>query len=378
MLGESQFPSDETLLGYLLGGLSDEECAAIEEQLANSESLMQRLSDLRSMLEPFAEEFEVGSDLAEEELPSAGLVSRTMELINHSETASADSKAGRTVEADISEQASLAETGDSKVPFGIQIAWLDSLVAIAVGIVFLSFLLPGLLNWREFARRQECSENMRNVGGALRAFAEFQPSHRLPAIAPNGPLSFAGVYAIRLRDSALLEHERWLQCPSEPSTKWLANVPTSLDYLLAGRQQQEVWRFLAGGDYAYNIGTWIGGRYEAPQVGSPSRIAWVGDRWPVSMDPQKTLETDFEMHGLRAVNILFSDGSVQWLRMPKIGELLSVDHPYLNDRSEQAPGITESDACLAPSHFLPAAKVSAIRTIDRSPPPETALRRPER
>lgn len=378
MLGESQFPSDETLLGYLLGALSDEELAAIEEQLASSEELMQRLSDLRSMLEPFAEELEIGSDSVEEELPPVGLVSQTMELINQFDTESSESISGQSAASDIPEQESASEIRNSTVPFGIQLAWLDSLVAIAAGIVFLSFLLPGLLNLREFARRQECSENMRNLGVALSAFGRFQPSHRLPAIEPNGPLSFAGVYAIRLQDSELLEHERWLQCPSEPSTKWLANVPTSLDYLLAGPQQQEVWRFLAGGDYAYNMGTWIAGRYEAPSVTSPNRIAWIGDRWPVSLDPQRTLEADFEMHGRRAVNILFSDGSVQWLRLPKLGELLSVDHPYLNDDSEQAPGVSESDACLAPSHILPAAKVSAIRTIDRRSPPETVLRRPER
>lgn len=378
MLGESQFPSDETLLGYLLGALSDEESAAIEDQLANSEALMQRLSDLRSMLEPFAEDFNAEANLSDDELPPVDLVSQTMERLWQEESSSVEVPLEKANSSEGTELQASVVVEDSSVPIGIQIAWLDSLVAIAAGVVFLSFLLPGLLHWREVARKEGCSENLRNLGDAFRAFAQFQPAHRLPAIEPNGPLSFAGVYAIRLQDFELLEQERWLQCPSEPSTKWLASVPTSLDYLLAGPQQQEVWRFLSGGDYAYNMGTFIAGRYEAPQVESPSRIAWVGDRWPVSMDPKKTLESDFQMHGSRAVNILFSDGSVQWLRFPKIGELLSVDHPYLNDRSEQAPGVTESDACLAPSHFLPAAKVSAIRTIDRSAPPETALRRPER
>lgn len=49
-------PSDETLLGYLLGALSDEESLAIEDILAKSDALTQRLRDLRSMLEPFADE----------------------------------------------------------------------------------------------------------------------------------------------------------------------------------------------------------------------------------------------------------------------------------------------------------------------------------
>ena len=84
------------------------------------------------------------------------------------------------------------------------------------------------------------------------------------------------------------------------------------------------------------------------------------------------------MHGRRAVNILFSDGSVQWLRLPKLSELVSLDNPYLNNDREQAPGLSESDACLGPSHLLPAAKVSAIRIIDKVAPQESAMRRGDR
>ena len=49
-------PTDETLLGYLLGGLSDEENDAIETWLTTTQDAQQRLRDLRSMLEPFASE----------------------------------------------------------------------------------------------------------------------------------------------------------------------------------------------------------------------------------------------------------------------------------------------------------------------------------
>ena len=278
----------------------------------------------------------------------------------------------------LGDRAGSGSSEPASAPFGIQLAWLDSLVALAVGIVFLSFLLPGLLHWREVARQQECRDNLRHIGDALRAFAQFQPAHRLPGIEPNSPLSFAGVYAIRLRDLELLETERWLQCPSEPAPNWMANVPTSLDYLLAGREQQQVWRFLAGGDYAYHMGTIIGGKYATPDSQSSRRIAWIGDRLPVPTGSAESLDSDFEMHGRRAVNILFSDGSVQWLRLPKLSELVSLDNPYLNNDREQAPGLSESDACLGPSHLLPAAKVSAIRIIDKVAPQESAMRRGDR
>jgi len=420
-------PSDETLLGYILGALSDEESLAIEDQLAKSDALMQRLSDLRSMLEPFAGELleegnadgtsesndaqnpndslpsndlsrsfnDASSDLiddASQEGFREGLIEETMAMIaklDRSKTSDRDisNTANTPNEAASSGSNSLSAVGDhsqsgnsepASAPFGIQLAWLDSLVALAVGIVFLSFLLPGLLHWREVARQQECAENLRHIGDALRTFAQFQPAHRLPGIEPNSPLSFAGVYAIRLRDLELLETERWLQCPSEPAPNWMANVPTSLDYLIAGREQQQVWRFLAGGDYAYHMGTLIGGKYAPPNSQSSRRIAWIGDRLPVPAGSKESLDSDFEMHGRRAVNILFSDGSVQWLRLPKLSELVTLDNPYLNDDREQAPGLSDSDACLGPSHLFPAAKVSAIRIIDKVAPQESAMRRGDR
>ncbi len=434
-------PSDETLLGYLLGALSDEESLAIEDQLAKSNTLMQRLRDLRSMLEPFADELlaEDNADgvqetsgsreasgaqdpcdaqgtsdaqqpndslqpndlkgVASQEGFREGFIEETMAMIakldqsnssdrdpaNAPNTANTQNTANdqaisqrSNVVSALGDRAGSGSSEPASAPFGIQLAWLDSLVALAVGIVFLSFLLPGLLHWREVARQQECRDNLRHIGDALRAFAQFQPAHRLPGIEPNSPLSFAGVYAIRLRDLELLETERWLQCPSEPAPNWMANVPTSLDYLLAGREQQQVWRFLAGGDYAYHMGTIIGGKYATPDSQSSRRIAWIGDRLPVPTGSAESLDSDFEMHGRRAVNILFSDGSVQWLRLPKLSELVSLDNPYLNNDREQAPGLSESDACLGPSHLLPAAKVSAIRIIDKAAPQESAMRRGDR
>ena len=109
---------------------------------------------------------------------------------------------------------------------------------------------------------------------------------------------------------------------------------------------------LAGGDYAYHMGSIVEGKYQAPSIESPARVAWIGDRWPVDLD-QPLSDRDFEHHGTRGLNILYSDGSVQWLKLPKIQELASIDHPYLNRELKQAPGIGEADACLGPSHLLP-------------------------
>jgi len=371
MSGQQPIPSDETLLGYILGGLSDQENAEIEEMLTRNESLRVRLRDLRSMLEPLADEPSADPEVGPPPGligPPPGLIEQTMAAIaqqsqdlldasssqaSRPEDASpehASPESGAPDEHRVQEY-TVCETHAAEVPSN-RVAWLDSLVTLAAGIIVLSFALPGILRWRESARQQECAENLRNLGSALSSFALFQPSHRLPAIEPSGPLAFAGVYSIRLQDNHLLDSKRWLQCPNESSTNWLVSIPTSQQFIDAPEPKRFVWRMLAGGDYAYHMGSIVEGKYQAPSIESPARVAWIGDRWPVDLD-QPLSDRDFEQHGTRGLNVLYSDGSVQWLKLPKIHELASIDHPYLNRELKQAPGFGEADACLGPSHLLP-------------------------
>ena len=365
MSGDQPVPSDETLLGYILGGLSDQENAQIEEALACSETLRLRLRDLRSMLEPLAQEIIAQEIMAQEMMedplgPSSdsdpqdhvppGLVEATMAAIQRQSSANPH---GVTSFPHCTNESPWSESPSNRT------AWLDSLIAIAAGIVVLSLVLPGILRWRELARQQECAENLRNLGSALGSFALFEPSHRLPKIDPTGPLAFAGVYSIRLQDNHLLESKRWLQCPNDSSSSLLVNVPTSEQFLQAAESKQFIWRMLAGGDYSYNMGSIVDGTYQSPSLESPARIAWIGDRLPIELTATPRaidFDQEFQHHGPRGLNVLYSDGSVQWLKLPKLRQLATIDHPYLNDELKQAPGIGEADACLGPSHFLLAPK----------------------
>jgi hypothetical protein len=108
---------------------------------------------------------------------------------------------------------------------------------------------------------------------------------------------------------------------------------------------------LAGGDYSYHLGSIVDGKYCAPSIESPARVAWIGDTLPVE-HAKFVQDGDFEHHGSRGLNILYSDGSIQCLKLPKLSQMASLDHPYLNRELKQAPGIGEADACLGPSHLL--------------------------
>lgn len=362
MSGDAPKPSDETLLGYLIGGLSDDENARIEGMLERDGSLRQRLRDLRSMLEPLAGGFVTeGFDPADSNTasntadsntddavyePRAGLVSDTMSRIIEQES----SKSHRSVGF-----GGASNLDWSEAPIGTRLAWLDSLVALAAGIIFLSFLLPTIWRWRESARQISCAENLRNLGVALTGFADFSPQHRFPAINTSGPLTFAGVYAIRLQDASRLDSTKWLHCPSNDYIDFPMSVPTSSEFLTAAPDQQRIWRYVVGGNYAYNLGNLVNGKYQSPRSDSPVRVALVGDMWPKTLGAIDNVGSPIVLHGDRGANILYSDGSTQWIRIPDQVQGLAVDHPFLNADLEQGVGRGLNDACLAPSYWLPAA-----------------------
>lgn len=348
MSGDTPKPSDETLLGYLIGGLSDDENARIESMLERDDSLRQRLRDLRSMLEPLASVFGAeGSDSDEGGFePRAGLVSDTMSRIVDQESSTTQRPVGL---------GSTSNLDWSEAPIGTRLAWLDSLVAVAAGIIFLSFLLPTIWRWRESARQISCAENLRNLGVALTGFADFSHEHRFPAIDTSGPLTFAGVYAIRLQDASLLDSSKWLHCPSNDYIDFPMPVPTSAEFLAAAPDQQRIWRYVVGGNYAYNLGNLVNGKYESPRSDSAVRVALVGDMWPKALGAIDNVESPLVLHGDRGANILYSDGSTQWIRIPEQVQGLAVDHPFLNADLEQGVGLGLSDACLAPSYWLPVA-----------------------
>lgn len=334
--------SDETLFGYLLGGLTDAEMAQIDAALSDSPELRQRVEDLRGLLEPLT-----GS--AQEYEPRADLVQETLSLV-----------AQQSVHPSRSTKLSDATYFDwSETPKSTRIAWLDSFVAIAAGILFLSFLLPTVWQWRETARQFACAENLRHVGYGLLSYVNFSPSRQIPPIEVRGPKAFAGMYAIHLRDQSLLDSVRWVQCPSNRSISTLSFIPTSDQFLAASPEQQKVFRYLVGGNYAYNLGVLVDGSYRTPRLDLPIRFAVLGDMWPSVNGVVEDTPRPPSLHGERAANMLFNDGSIRLIRIPTPGDsesfsAASIDNPFLNQELEQGVGIGIEDACLGPSYWRPA------------------------
>jgi prepilin-type processing-associated H-X9-DG protein len=77
--------------------------------------------------------------------------------------------------------------------------------------------------------------------------------------------------------------------------------------------------------------------------------------WPKTLGAIDNVGSPVVLHGDRGANILYSDGSTHWIRIPDQVQDLAVDHPFLNADLEQGVGRGLNDACLAPSYWLPAA-----------------------
>jgi prepilin-type processing-associated H-X9-DG protein len=347
MRGESSEFSDETLLGYLLGGLPDNETSQVEAALQFSPELRQRLEDLKGLLDPLPAAAEVYE-------PRSDLVQDTWALI-HASSQDAHLSVGSKTESQLSDARRLDW---SAVPSSIRVAWLDSLVAIAAGIIFFSFLFPSIWQWRESSRRIACAENIRNIGSGLSTYADLSPSGKLPPIELQGVKTFAGMYAIHLRDLDLLDSTKWVHCPSNRPLSILSMIPTSEQFLSSPPEQQRILQYLVGGNYAYHLGAWINGQYQTPKLESPVRFAVLGDMWPSSFGTVDMTEHPPMLHGDRVANILFNDGSIRLIRLPSQNDAgflyaSSIDNPFLNQDQEQDVGIGINDACLGPSHWRP-------------------------
>lgn len=328
MSSDNRKISDETLLGFVLGSLPDVEMADIQQRALSDAVLGQRIKDLADLLKPMQ-----GSDEPIE--PPSDLTSRTIDFIRKAEA-----------EKNIC-LSSLSTSESSMGGIATRTAWLDSLVTLVAGVVILTFLLPSVWYSRESSRRLTCEANIREIGQAITAFAHGNTHHELPRIDRLGPLSFAGVLNMRIKDAGLLDAASKVWCPSRSYVKLDSTIPTTNAYLSASSSVQQGLRYTVGGNYSYNLGNVVAGIYMTPTLDSQYLFAILGDTL-CGMDDE---EEAAPIHGRNAANILYSDGSIHFIRVDRIDS--SHDNPYFNRINQQAAGYGIEDCCLGPGFQFP-------------------------
>ncbi len=328
--------SDETLLGYLLIALPEAEQWRIECLENSDPELRQRIQDLRDLLEPL-------KATAQPTEPRADLTESTMAFIERATGSLSSTPAADPSQLKMSPP--IFECSRST-----KLAWIDSLVTLAAGIVILSILIPSVWSSRETARRISCSSNLRELGHALSLFAYGNPEHRLPVIEESGPLSFAGVYAVRLKQMGLLDTSQWIWCSSRDGIEVGKEIPTVHSYLAGTPRQQQSWRHFTCGSYSYNLGNMIDGEYETPCLNGKSHFAMLGDTLLIN---DKDDDQSRQVHGANLMNVLYEDGRIQSVLMRHKNASGMFDNPYLNLDELQAVGQDLNDTCLGPSFQNP-------------------------
>jgi len=92
-------------------------------------------------------------------------------------------------------------------------AWSDLLVAGLASAAVFALLIPSIARGRYEARNLACQEHLRQLGTAITQFVMLDRHQSLPLIAENGPEAFAGMYAVRLSESQLLDDGELRFCP---------------------------------------------------------------------------------------------------------------------------------------------------------------------
>ncbi len=203
----------------------------------------------------------------------------------------------------------------------------------------------------------QCASHLRSLGEMIREYAMHRSDSRIPAVDPSGPLSFAGVYALRLRDVDLLESQKVVWCPTQQlvdSSKFQQmieqRVPTTHELEQLPTSAAQVWQQIAGGTYSYNLGAMVDSQLEPPSLltvedNRASEIAILADK------PMPNLDNSYAVHKGIGTNILYQDGRVQLVRFDNHYDLS--DHPYFNRRGEHRAGLDRNDSSLGVSHQSP-------------------------
>ncbi len=334
------WPDPETLLGYALNALSDEEMEAVRQAIATHPALQAEWEEIQKSVNLL-------SDTAELIEPPAGLVERTLHLIEEQSENDTTGCSEGSVASTTPNPPCRAGLNSKSMDFvWLKRSWMDVLAATAACLVVISLLAPSVLTSRELARRETCSQNLAELGQAICHFAENSNDHRIPAIDIDGPLSFAGAYAIRLNDNQLLESPSLLWCPSIVPLAIRFQLPTEEMLRDAEPSLAERWRKVSGGSYAYNLGFVEGDVYRSHEYQGRESFAILADAPMVRGNLNY-----FLVHAGQGLNMLFEDGHVSFVRLDKDFGLM--DHPFFNRAGLRDAGLDRQDSSLAPSYIQP-------------------------
>ncbi|QDT12959.1 hypothetical protein [Planctomycetes bacterium K23_9] len=338
----------EDLLGYLLGALEPHEMRRVAKLLRDDPAARDELARIEASLRPLEEDYQPPAG------PSEDLVARTLASLPPLPTADDSVLSSSEEDQTIESPAQLVPMGNvSGLSPRSTSSWMDWVSGCVAVAILLGLLLPAIAQGRFESRKIACQDQLREFGIALSSFVTLNPKEHLPAVSPQGPEAFAGIYAVRLHDAGLLDNPSLRWCPSmdlpQDEAARLASVhelvpvadlhSTSVDRL---KELQRV----AGGHYAYNLGVVDHDRLTAPRFESRATFAVMSDA-PMGAIVNGNIDSTQIGHSGRGINVLYEDGHTRFVSLQSLNSM--TDHPLLNNRGQREAGVNIDDASLAPS-----------------------------
>jgi len=356
-------PSQENLLGYVLGALDAQEQRNVQQLIDENPAIEEQLLQIKNSIIPL--------DCLESTGPPPGLARRTCESVagwqNESELVDpADSSSlGPCIQAAFEAEASHCENAlaaadqvgadDDHGPLTPMLrssvsqrflhprTWSipDVLVGMALIAIMAGILFPAISYTRYNSRIVDCQHNMGQIGMALMSFSSAHEG-QFVVIPRDGKLSNVGSFGPILKDSGFVEDDSVFSCAGVAGSLPPVHIP-SCDQIKNSQCAKEMdhYRRTMSGHYGYTMGYEVDGQYQSPRNMGRSNVVLVADR--PSCLPGRVSQN----HGGKGQNCLFEDGRVEFVR----GHVYGGDAIFENDYGIVGPGSHESDNVIAPSHL---------------------------
>lgn len=326
-------PTNEDLLGYVLGALDPEDHRRVQAYIDSKPEIQAELDRIRACLAPL----EAVNIPAE---PPGGLALRTCNWVFSQHERGSISR--NPVSPHRNESRRNEFGGDSILRDAWQI-W--DLTMVAAVIVLMAMLLtPAVFHARESARRLACASNFRELGINFRQFSE-NHGGRFPLVHTSGNTAVAGSFVFPLRDAGLLPNPCILLCPASESAAFVEpfDIPTVEEMDRMDEERLHWVQRRLSGSVGYHVGEYFRGLLIARQDRSCEFMAIAAD----AAEHGRGLAY-LSTHPGNGRNVLFESCSVKYVRRV-VDSVRDMDDIFHNAYQRFAAGIHPEDSVIAES-----------------------------
>ena len=352
-------PSQEDLLGYVLGAMDAQEARNIQAAVDEHPQWEDELLEMKNSMLPL--------DHLDSGGPRPGLARRTVELmaalerdgtipaITPAQATERTAEQSSATDGNAKNNTKSAEVSADTHPASLppirsvvaghwSSAWSlpNTLVTVAALAVMAGLMFPALSYSRHQARLASCQNNLQTLGRAFLKYSDLNQG-RFVAIPATGKLAASGCFGPMLKDHGLLEDDSVLACAGV-ADETPVHIPTVEQLVAANDDQLAYLQETMGGHFGYSMGYRENGTYQSPRNLGRTNVVLLADT-PSNALPGRRSNN----HGGRGQNCLFEDGRVQFVS----GHAIGGDAIFENDYGIVAPGSHSRDSVIAPSHLSP-------------------------